>query len=91
MGLPSENADGYDASSCVKAAANLHGKLLLIHGLVDDNVHFQNTAQFVDALQRAGKEFEMMVYPRSRHGIVGQHYQKLRIEFIKKTMGIEKK
>jgi dipeptidyl-peptidase-4 len=86
MGLPSENKEGYDATSCVKAADKLHGRLLLIHGLIDDNVHFQNTAQFVDALQRAGKDFEMMVYPRSRHGIGGQHYQKLRIDFIKRTM-----
>ena len=88
MGLPADNAAGYDGSSCVKAAANLHGKLLLIHGLVDDNVHFQNTAQFADALQRAGKEFEMMIYPRSRHGIIGTHYQKLRLDFIRRTMGV---
>jgi len=86
MGLPSENEKGYDESSCIKAAKNLHGKLLIIHGLIDDNVHFQNAMQFADALQKANKQFELMVYPRARHPIFGRHYQELQIEFIKKTM-----
>jgi dipeptidyl aminopeptidase/acylaminoacyl peptidase len=89
MGLPSENKEGYDKSSVVKAAANLHGKLLIVHGLVDDNVHAQNTFQFVDALQRANKEFELMVYPRSRHGIAGPHYTRLQVSFIKRSMGLD--
>jgi dipeptidyl-peptidase-4 len=88
MGLPSENKEGYDKSSVVKAAANLHGKLLIVHGLVDDNVHAQNTFQFVDALQRANKDFELMVYPRSRHGIAGPHYTKLQVSFIKRALGL---
>lgn len=86
MGLPSENTKGYDQSSCVTAAKNLHGKLLIIHGLIDDNVHFQNAMQFADALQRANKPFEIMIYPRARHPIFGRHYQELQIDFIKKTM-----
>jgi dipeptidyl-peptidase 4 len=90
MGLPKDNAAGYDKSSVIKAANNLHGKLLLIHGMMDDNVHIQNTAQFVDALQRANKEFEIMIYPNARHGIGGQHYQKLQLSFIAKTMGVGK-
>jgi dipeptidyl-peptidase 4 len=49
-------------------------------------VHIQNTVQFIDALQRANKDFEVMFYPRSRHGIFSKHYQKLRLEFIKRTM-----
>ena len=89
MGLPSENKDGYDKTSVVKAAGNLHGKLLLLHGLMDDNVHVQNTIQLVDALQAANKEFELMVYPKSRHGIGGGHYQRLQTEFIKRTMGVK--
>lgn len=89
MGLPDQNKEGYEVSSCITAAKNLHGKLLLIHGLVDDNVHFQNTAQFVDALQRANKPFEIMVYPRSRHGISGAHYQNLKLDFIKRSMGVQ--
>ena len=86
MGLPSENPKGYDATSCVKAAANLHGKLLLIHGLIDDNVHMQNTMQFADALQMANKPFELMIYPKSRHGIVNPHYTKLQIDFIRRAL-----
>ena len=86
MGLPAENKDGYDKTSVVKAAANLHGKLLLIHGLMDDNVHAQNSWQLVDALQKANKPFELMIYPPSRHGIRGEHYQSLQIDFIKRTM-----
>ncbi len=86
MGLPSENRKGYDESSCIKAAKNLHGKLLIIHGLIDDNVHFQNAMQFADALQKANKQFELMVYPNARHPIHGRHYLETQIEFIKKTM-----
>jgi dipeptidyl aminopeptidase/acylaminoacyl peptidase len=88
MGLPSENKDGYDKTSVVKAAGNLHGRLLLVHGLMDDNVHFQNSAQFIEALHRAGKTFDLMVYPQSRHGLPSAGYQKLQLDFIKRTMGV---
>ena len=70
MDLPQANADGYKSSSAVEAAANLHGRLLLLHGERDDNVHISNTLQLAYALQKAGKPFEMMVYPKNRHGIV---------------------
>lgn len=86
MLTPKENPDGYAKSSCVAAAKNLSGKLLIVHGMMDDNVHMQNSVQFADALQRAGKDFEMMFYPQSRHGIGGQHYLKLQLEFIRRTM-----
>ena len=86
MGLPKDNKEGYAKSSVVAAAADLHGKLLLIHGMIDDNVHLQNTAQFIQALQRADKNFEVMFYPSSRHGIAGIHYEKLMMNFIRKTM-----
>ena len=71
MGLPRENADGYRRSSVVEKAGNLTAKLLLVHNFGDDNVHFQNTLQMADALQRAGKQFEMMVYPQKAHGVTG--------------------
>jgi dipeptidyl-peptidase-4 len=74
----------------VAAAKNLHGKLLIVHGMMDDNVHMQNSVQLADALQRAGKEFELMLYPQARHGIGGQHYLKLQLEFIRRTMGVAK-
>ena len=71
MGLLSENAKGYEASSSPKVASNLHGSLLLVHGTSDDNVHFQNSIQMIDALIKAGKPFHLMVYPNKTHGISG--------------------
>src|SRR5205807_4809192 len=88
MNTPQENPDGYDATSVVKAARNLHGKLLLVHGLMDDNVHVQNSVQFVQELQRADKDFEVMFYPRARHGIFGRHYQRLTLTFMTKALGV---
>jgi dipeptidyl-peptidase-4 len=70
MGLPKDNASGYD-DSIVSAAGNLRGSLLLAHGTSDDNVHFQNTIQMTDALIRAEKQFRLMVYPGKTHGIGG--------------------
>jgi dipeptidyl-peptidase 4 len=75
MGLLTENMSGYD-NSTVSAAGNLHGRLLLVHGSSDDNVHFQNTIQMTDALIRAGKQFRMMVYPNKTHGIAGVETQR---------------
>lgn len=89
MHLPSENSSGYDATSAVKAAKNLHGKLLLLHGLIDDNVHVQNTIQFIHQLQLADKDFEVMMYPMARHGIGGRHYQRQIINFVSRAMGVD--
>ncbi|MEZ6108888.1 MAG: prolyl oligopeptidase family serine peptidase [Pirellulaceae bacterium] len=69
MGLPGENEAGYESSSVVAAAADLHGHLLLIHGSMDDNVHLTNTMQLVYELQKANKSFDLMIYPRNRHGV----------------------
>ena len=69
MKLPQNNPDGYRRTAPRFAADELHGRMLLIHGTMDDNVHMQNSVQFAYELQRAGKPFEMMVYPKSRHGI----------------------
>jgi dipeptidyl-peptidase-4 len=70
MGLPKENAKGYD-DSIVSAAGNMRGSLLLAHGTSDDNVHLQNTVQMTDALIKAGKPFRLMLYPNKTHGISG--------------------
>lgn len=86
MNTPQENPEGYDATSVVRAARNLHGKLLLVHGLMDDNVHPQNTIQLVDALQRADKDFEVMIYPRAKHGGFGKHNQRQFYDFIRRTV-----
>jgi dipeptidyl aminopeptidase/acylaminoacyl peptidase len=90
MLTPKENAEGYAKTSCVAAAKSVGGKLLIVHGMMDDNVHMQNSVQLADALQKAGKEFEMMFYPQARHGIGGAHYLKLQLEFIRRTMGVAK-
>ncbi len=66
---PKNNPEGYRTSSPLHAAADLHGSLLLVHGTIDDNVHPQNTMQMVHALQKAGKPFELMLYPKSKHGV----------------------
>jgi len=86
MGLPRENPEGYKKSSVLESADALSGKLLLIHGTIDDNVHLQNTIQLVERLQKKGKSFEMMLYPKSRHGVTGgtqrNHLYQLMTRFI---------
>lgn len=69
MKMPQNNREGYIKTSPVHNAADLHGDLLIIHGTMDDNVHLQNTIQMINAMQDAGKDFEMMLYPRARHGV----------------------
>lgn len=69
MDTPQANPDGYKRASVLEAAANLHGKLLLIHGVIDENVHMQNTLQLAHKLQDAGVQFDLMLYPGNRHGI----------------------
>jgi dipeptidyl-peptidase-4 len=71
MGLLPDNAKGYDDSASPRHAADLHGSLLLVHGTSDDNVHFQNSIQMIDALIKAGKQFNLMIYPNKTHGIAG--------------------
>ena len=86
MDTPQNNPDGYEKTSVVKAAENLHGRLLIIHGATDDNVHIENTYKLADALQKADKKFELMIYPKSRHGIGGMHYDRLTVDFIKTVL-----
>lgn len=69
MGLPDEEAEAYTEASCVEAAAQLSGRLLLIHGTADDNVHMQNTVRLVDALIEAGKPYDLRIYPGQTHGV----------------------
>ncbi len=71
MGLPADNARAYERASALTKASDLKDKLLLVHNLEDDNVHFQNTVQFMDALERAAKPFEVMLYPQKAHGVTG--------------------
>ena len=71
MGQLKEDAAGYEMSDVIKDAAQLHGELLLVHGTGDDNVHFQNSEQMIDALIKAGKQFRLMIYPNKTHSIAG--------------------
>jgi dipeptidyl-peptidase-4 len=71
MGLPAEDPEAYDRTSAVKGAANYTGRMLLIHGTHDDNVHPQNTIQLIDALIKNKKQFDVMFYPNKTHGIRG--------------------
>lgn len=87
MSTPAENPDGYRTASVVAAAARLQGRLLLSHGLKDDNVHPENTIQLMHALQQANKQFDVMFYPTARHGIGNGHYNRLMFNFIVRAMG----
>jgi dipeptidyl-peptidase-4 len=69
MGLPQENVEGYRIGSAINFAEGLKGKLLVIHGSGDDNVHYQGTERLVNRLVELGKPFDLMVYPNRTHGI----------------------
>jgi dipeptidyl-peptidase-4 len=87
MSTPQLNPEGYKKSSVIETASALHGRLLILHGLKDDNVHPENTIQLVHALEQANKQFDLMLYPTARHGIYGSHYNKLLFNFMVETMG----
>ncbi len=86
MGLPQDNAEGYQSTSVLKSAADLHGKMLLIHGSIDDNVHMNNSMQLAYELQKAGKDFDMMIYPKNRHSIRDEqqadHLRAMMMKFV---------
>lgn len=90
MKTPQNNPGGYDKSSVLKAAKDLSGRLLLIHGAMDDNVHMQNTTQLVYELQKAGKQFDLMIYPTQRHGVVdtlqAKHMYQMMTDYILKNL-----
>lgn len=89
LGLPSENAQGYRASSAIEYADKLNSRLLIVHNLEDDNVLFQNTLQMAEAFERAGKLFEMEVYPQKTHGVGGafrKQLLELTTEFFEKNL-----
>ncbi|GAB3503417.1 S9 family peptidase [Spirosoma knui] len=87
---PQENAAGYDDNSPVTHAAKLRGPFLLIHGTGDDNVHFQNSVAFENALIAAGKQFQSFYYPNRNHGIYGGntrlHLYTMLTDFIEKNL-----
>jgi dipeptidyl-peptidase 4 len=90
MLTPQNNKEGYERTSVLKSAKNLSGKLLLIHGVIDENVHMQNTMQLVNQLQLSEKQFELMVYPQNRHGVIiptqTKQMRQLMTDFILKNL-----
>ncbi len=90
MGLPADNTAGYDATSPVRGAERLSGRLLMIHGELDDNVHLANTLQMAAALQRAGKPFDMMIYPAAAHSVHGAmpvyHLMRTTVDFLRREL-----
>jgi len=71
LGLPAQNADAYRDFSVVNSAAKLKGRLLIAHGTGDDNVHMENTVQFVQKLIEDGTPYDLQIYPRKTHSITG--------------------
>ena len=89
-GLPQDNAAGYDKGSPLTYAKNLRGRLLIVHGSGDDNVHFENTLAMVNAFVDANRPFSLMVYPNRNHGIYGgntrQHLYTLLTKFVEENL-----
>jgi dipeptidyl-peptidase-4 len=87
---PNENPEGYDENSPITYAGKLKGKLLLIHGTADDNVHLQHTLELTDRLVKENKQFEMFLYPGKNHNISGgntrYHLFKMITDFILKNL-----
>ncbi|KAK7282566.1 hypothetical protein RIF29_11461 [Crotalaria pallida] len=67
MGLPSENQSGYESGSVMNHVHKLKGRLLLVHGMIDENVHFRHTARLINGLVAAGKPYELIIFPDERH------------------------
>lgn len=90
MRRPQVNDKGYENASLMNHVADLTGDVLIIHGTGDDNVHFQHTMQYVDALVQADKPFEMQIYPDDNHflkkGNNAKHMHERIIRFLEKEM-----
>ena len=90
MRTPQNNREGYERTSVLRAAKDLSGRLLLIHGAMDDNVHMQNTTKLAYELQKAGKQFDLMIYPTQRHGVTSpsqvHHMYAMMTEYVLKNL-----
>ncbi len=90
---PQQNASGYERSNVFEHLDGLHGRLLLVHGMADDNVLFTNSTMLMQALQARGVQFDLMTYPGSKHGLVrmpqtGRHYYRAVLEFFEQALGL---
>lgn len=90
MRTPIENENGYDQNSPINFVDQLKGKYLLIHGSGDDNVHYQNTMEMINALVAANKQFDLFVYPNKNHGIYGgntrNHLYNMMLDYTLKNL-----
>ena len=90
MGMPQLNPNGYDDNSPINHAEKLQGKLLLVNGTGDDNVHMQNTIELAEKLIQSDKPFDMMLYPDRNHSIYGnnalQHLYNLLTRYVKENL-----
>jgi dipeptidyl-peptidase 4 len=93
MLMPQNNPEGYRVTAPRWAAKDLHGNILLMHGTIDDNVHIQNTIQFIYELEKANKPYQLQVYPKSRHGItdpaLNAHMRAAMWKFIQENFGVK--
>ncbi|MEL6781911.1 MAG: S9 family peptidase, partial [Pseudomonadota bacterium] len=96
MDTPQDNPDGYERGSVFYHLDRFEGEmnpLLLIHGMADDNVTFDNTTRLMAALQEQGRPFELMTYPGQRHGIRGEalskHLMQTRMDFLDRHLKAE--
>lgn len=90
MRTPRENPEGYDENSPIHHAANVKGRLLLVHGSADDNVHVQNSMEYAEALVQAGIQFDMAIYTNRNHSIRGanttMHLYQMKTNFLKREL-----
>ena len=90
MRTPQENSAGYDGNSPINFCERLEGSYLLVHGSGDDNVHYQNTMEMVNAMVKANKQFDLFIYPNRNHGIYGGntrlHLYNMMLEFTLKNL-----
>lgn len=92
MGLPEENKKGYLESSVLTHVGKIEGKLLIVHGMIDENVHFRHTARLVNALVSAQKDYELLLFPDERHmprGIPDRVYMEERVfQFLSRNLNV---
>jgi dipeptidyl-peptidase-4 len=92
LGLPNANAQGYEKSAVMPYAGALHGSLLLVHGMADDNVLFTHSTMLMQKLQALDKPFDVMTYPGGKHGLIrmqqtGRHYYEMALRFFSRELG----
>ncbi|TCO03312.1 S9 family peptidase [Natronoflexus pectinivorans] len=90
MRTPRENPSGYANFSPLNLADNLHGRLFLIHGSADDNVHYQNIMEYSNRLVQANKQFDMFIYPNRAHSLIGgntrNHLYHMKFQFLERNL-----